>query len=79
MQDLKKIKDYHLRQKIKSRLLILENATRLAEIQNVIKMKGHENAYRMRIGNYRLGFFFEGDTINIARCLKRNDIYKLFP
>lgn len=29
--------------------------------------------------NYRLGFYKDDDTIEIARFVKRNDIYKIFP
>ena len=42
-------------------------------------MKGHSYAYRIRIGDYRLGFYFEDNTIFLARFLKRSDIYKVFP
>ena len=78
-KDLKKIKDYKLRQKIKSQLLILEEVNSLTELRNIVKMKGHETAYRIRIGDYRLGIFYEDNAITIARIVKRNDIYKLFP
>lgn len=77
--DLKKIKDYKLRQNIKSQLLILEDIDTLNQIHNIVKMKGQSTAYRIRIGDYRLGIFYEDNTITIARFLKRNDIYKLFP
>lgn len=42
------------------------------------KLSGNPNAYRDRIGNYRLGFYYEKQTIILARFLKRNDIYKVF-
>ena len=46
---------------------------------NVKKLSGHPSAYSMRIGDYRLGFYSEGDAIHIARFAKHNEIYKLFP
>ena len=43
-------------------------------------MKGHPEAYRVRVGVYRLGCYVKSDNkIIIARFVKRNDIYKLFP
>jgi mRNA interferase RelE/StbE len=42
-------------------------------------MSGHPEAYRIRIGDYRLGFYYTENQIEIARFLKRNDIYKVFP
>ncbi len=35
------------------------NANNIDEIKNIKKLKGEYNAYRIRIGNYRIGVFFE--------------------
>ena len=77
LNDIKKVKD----QKLKEKDLIIEfeNAEKLEGFSNVIKMKGHSIAYRARIGTYRLGFYYENNTLELARFLKRNDIYKVFP
>jgi mRNA-degrading endonuclease RelE of RelBE toxin-antitoxin system len=40
---------------------------------------GFTTAYRIRIGDYRIGIFFKEDTVIFARILHRKDIYKLFP
>ena len=48
-------------------------------ISNIKRMKGHSEAYRIRIEKYRLGFYFDGEVIELARFAKREDIYKLFP
>ena len=42
-------------------------------------MSGHSDAYRIRIGDYRLGIYYYEDTVTITRFVKREDIYKLFP
>ena len=78
-KDLMKIKDSNLKSKIKKAIITLEESENLLQISNVKKMKGHLSAYRIRIGDYRLGFYFEDDVVNLARFVKRNDIYKLFP
>lgn len=57
----------------------MESIDSLDEIPNIKKLKGHKSAYRIRIGDYRLGFFFENTTIIFARFVHRKDIYKIFP
>ncbi len=58
---------------------LMEYVNSLDEIPNTKKLKGHKSAYRTRVGDYRLGFFFENATISIARFVHRKDIYKVFP
>ena len=57
----------------------IESAKSLDELPNTKKLKGHRTAYRIRVGDYRLGFFFERSTILLARIVHRKDIYKIFP
>ena len=79
-KDLKKLSDKKLKLKIKTTILQLEAVADLSQIKNLKKMKGKTaNAYRIRIGEYRLGFFEENNTLILARFVKRNDIYKVFP
>ena len=78
-KDIKKIKDQRLKQKVKDLIVSLENAETLEEVPNVIKMKGYAIAFRARIADYRLGLYYENQVIEIARFVKRNDIYKVFP
>ena len=58
---------------------LMEQADKITQIPNTKKLKGHRSAYRTRIGDYRLGFFFENSTILLARFVHRKDIYKIFP
>jgi mRNA interferase RelE/StbE len=57
----------------------MESVNLLDEIPNTKKLKGHSSAYRTRVGDYRLGFFFENGVIQLARFIHRKDIYKIFP
>ena len=57
----------------------IESANTLTDIPNTKKLQGHKTAYRIRVGDYRLGFFYENKTIILARFVNRKDIYKLFP
>ena len=58
---------------------LMESSDSLDKIPNTKKLKGHKFAYRTRVGDFRLGFFFENSTIILARFVDRKDIYKLFP
>ena len=57
----------------------MEVVDTLEKIPNTKKLKGHKTAYRTRVGDYRIGFFFENSTILLARFVHRKDIYKIFP
>ena len=57
----------------------IESANTLTDIPNTKKLQGHRTAYRIRVGDHRLGFFYENKTIILARFVNRKDIYKLFP
>ncbi|OXA92243.1 type II toxin-antitoxin system RelE family toxin [Flavobacterium hercynium] len=78
-KDLQKINDQSLKDSLLEIIINLKNAEDLSDLSNVKKMKGHSEAYRIRIGKYRLGFFFDGEVVELARFAKREDIYKLFP
>jgi len=42
-------------------------------------MKGHHYAYRIRVGDYRIGLFFENGLTTFAYLAHRKDIYNRFP
>ena len=57
-----------------------ELAEGIYDLPNLKKMKGYKNAYRIRLGTYRIGILqFDTNTIYFERCLHRKDIYKYFP
>ena len=45
----------------------IESANTLTDIPNTKKLQGHKTAYRIRVGDHRLGFFYENKTIILAR------------
>jgi len=57
----------------------VENSQNLSEIEHVKKLRGAENYYRIRIGDYRLGLKVENNIVIFVRCLDRKDIYRYFP
>jgi mRNA-degrading endonuclease RelE of RelBE toxin-antitoxin system len=79
-KDIKKIKDSKIRKRLKSTLISLEETTDVFNSKLLVKMKGHPEAFRVRLGVYRLGCYVKNESqITIARFVKRNDIYKVFP
>lgn len=78
-KDLQRLTNAKLKLQIKEVIVAAENAENINELKGIKKMKGHPFAYRIRIGDYRLGFYLEDNTIVMTRFLKRSDIYKVFP
>jgi len=79
VKDLEAIRDRALRTSVEEAIVELKNAARISDLPNVKKMKGHTSAFRVRVGNYRIGLFRNGDSLTLHRFLDRKDIYKAFP
>jgi len=79
MQDLKRIKDPAIRRKIERTVKQMQAARSLHDIRNVKKLEGHAQVFRVRIGDYLIGFFLKGSTIELAVAANRRDIYRSFP
>ena len=78
-KDLDQVKSMKLKKSILELIMDIENTDDLEKISNLKKLKGHKTAYRIRIGDYRLGLFFENNIVLLARLVHRKDIYRLFP
>ncbi len=78
-KDLDEIPAKSIKLALKRIIDLMENTDTLSKIPSTKKLQGHKTAYRTRVGDYRLGFFFENETIILARFVNRKDIYKLFP
>ncbi len=57
----------------------IASIVQLSDLKNCKKLKGFTNAYRIRLGQYRIGFYYENETIELVRILARRDIYRYFP
>ncbi len=77
IKDSKKYPQYKalLRESIHS----FQNASSLSDIPNIKKLHSPNDDYRLRLGNFRVGFSKIGDTIIFKRFLHRKDIYRYFP
>ena len=60
-------------------LITLTQCKTLTDIQDCKKLKGFTNAFRIKFGNFRIGFLWEDETIKLSRVLNRKDVYKYFP
>jgi mRNA interferase RelE/StbE len=78
-KDLSRIKDQAILKLVRDKIDALKTVEDLSSVKDVKKMKGHDYAFRIRIKNYRIGFFLENDIIILSRILHRREIYRYFP
>jgi mRNA interferase RelE/StbE len=80
IKDLKKLKKTPVYSQIRSTALeTIPQCQKLTEISNLKKIKGAKNAYRIRVGDYRIGVFIENETVTFSRVLHRKEVYRYFP
>jgi len=80
IKDLKALKSSSLFESIKK--IVFEdipNYKSLNQIAHLKKIKGANNTYRIRLGDYHIGIILDQDTIIFGRVLHRKDIYRNFP
>lgn len=78
-KDLRGIKNKDSLARVKETVEQAENAQTSQDIPNLKKLKGGNNYYHIRVGEYRIGLVIEQDTITFVRCLNRKEIYRYFP
>ena len=77
--DLRKLKDEHVLARVEELIAGMESADSLSQVPNVKKLRGSGNYFRVRLGDYRVGFALEGDTVTLVRILHRREVYRYFP
>jgi len=79
-KSIDKINDKKILLRIKNKIIELEKTDSLNDISNLKKLGGYKYYYRIRIGNYRLGFEkINSETIRLLIIENRKDIYRKFP
>lgn len=78
-KDLDKILSNRARVSVKNSILKVERANSLTDLNNIKKLTGYKSAYRIKIGDYRIGLFMENSKVEFARIVHRKDIYRVFP
>lgn len=80
LTDLKALKSTRVFNPIKTLAFEkIPSCSTLDEIRNLTKLTGYDDAYRIRVGDYRIGIFVNGNTLTFARVLHRKEIYRYFP
>ena len=78
LENLRSINDLDLKSRVSEAIISIENSETIYELSNLKKMKGHSETYRIKIGSYILGFFFDGQNVKLACFVKREKINDLF-
>ena len=78
-KDLRRIKDRNLRRRIQRVIAEAKTADTLDDVHNLIKMRGYDTFYRIRLGDYRIGVEFVDEKLIFVRALHRKDVYRKFP
>ena len=78
-RQIDKIKEKKLLNHIKKAVKSVQEAKTLHDIANLKKMKASKTAYRIKVGNFRIGFYFIDSIVSFAAFGHRKDIYKHFP
>jgi mRNA interferase RelE/StbE len=78
-RDLDDLTDADLKGSVLEVIQSLELAPALSQVPGVKKMSGFKNAFRIRVRDYRIGFYYESGVIELARFLHRSKIYKVWP
>jgi mRNA interferase RelE/StbE len=78
LKDIKKLPK-EAQSQIEFILIDIKEAQTLHDIKNIKKLQNNSIFYRIRVGNYRLGFAYENDTIILIHFLHRKEIYRFFP
>ena len=79
LKEIGKIKDPKLANAIKAAIENVKSSTSLYDINDLKKLKGYSKSYRIKIKDYRLGIFIDGNIVEFARFMPRKDIYRYFP
>ena len=79
LKAVKKIKDQQLKTDIVNSIINVESAKNLKQINQLKKLKGFKQYYRIRIGDYRIGIKIEKEVVFFVYVEHRRNIYRIFP
>ena len=77
--DLSAIADAGLLRRIRKIIEQVESAKTFLQIPNLKRLEASGKYYRIRLGEYRIGFVFENGAVTFLRFLNRKEIYRYFP
>ena len=79
IRDLRRVRDASIRRRVDRAVDDLEAASTVAEVAGVRRIVSEGRRYRIRIGDYRLGFALDGNAVTLMRFMHRRQIYRHFP
>jgi mRNA interferase RelE/StbE len=79
LKDLIQVQDKAVKAEFENLLIILKEAKDLSQISNLKKLRSHTFAFRVRIGDFRVGFYYKDSKIIFRRIVHRKDFYGFFP
>jgi mRNA interferase RelE/StbE len=80
LKDLARLKGTEVYDQIKEIAFeILPNCEDLSQASGIRPLRNAKDAFRIRVGEYRIGLKKRGDAIELVRVLHRKDIYRFFP
>lgn len=68
-----------LKKELYSVIQNLQSSETIIDFPNCKKLSGYKNVYRIRLGNYRIGFFYSNKEVELVRILHRKEVYRYFP
>ena len=78
-RDLKRITDERILAGVRQAILDVESVDHWREVPEIKKMRGSSLAFRIRVDDYRIGLYIEGEMAEFIRVLPRRDVYRSFP
>ncbi len=80
LKSLDKVNNNIVKHRLEKIILEIEQANTINDIKNVKKLTGFQKYYRIRLGDYRIGFeLIEENTIKFIVIAHRKDIYRIYP
>lgn len=79
VKDFRKLKSKELATAIVEAIKQVSDASNSSEITNLKKLSGYKSAFRIRIGDYRIGVVIENNIVTFVAFANRKEIYKRFP
>jgi mRNA interferase RelE/StbE len=79
VRDFRKLNSKALASSVSEVIKQVSKATIPEEIPNLKKLTGYKSAFRIRIGDYRIGVVIEKNTVIFVAFAHRKEIYRRFP
>lgn len=79
VKDFRKLENKELASSILEVIKQVSESGSPNEIINLKKLSGYKSAFRIRIGDYRIGVIIEKNTVTFVAFAHRKEIYNRFP